>query len=283
VNPTSFAVKVGLSRGWREFRLNLTHPQDVAFYVVMTGVLLSVLLPRRGDTFEGTALSLAMLSMPGVLGGLVAFLTTMGVATSIATEREDGTLLRAKALPNGMVGYFSGQILRTFLETVLGLALVLIPSVFLIDGVLGGGIDGLLTMLWVLCLGVLATLPLGAILGSVVGSPRSLQVGMIPISGLVAISGIFYPISALAGWVQGIAQAFPMYWLGLGMRSAFLPDEAATIEIGQSWRPLETAGVLIAWAVAGALIAPVVLRRMARRESGSSVEARRQKALQRTA
>jgi ABC-2 type transport system permease protein len=82
--------------------------------------------------------------------------------------------------------------------------------------------------------------------------------------------------------VQWLAQVFPVYWLGLGMRSALLPDSAVTVEIGDSWRHLETVGMLGAWAVLGLLVAPIVLRRMARRESGSSVAERREKALQRT-
>ena len=65
------------------------------------------------------------------------------------------------------------------------------------------------------------------------------------------------------------------------MRSALLPDELAAVEIGHSWRHLETLGVLGAWAVVGLVLAPIVLRRMARRESGSSVAARREKAMQR--
>jgi ABC-2 type transport system permease protein len=65
------------------------------------------------------------------------------------------------------------------------------------------------------------------------------------------------------------------------MRSAFLPASAAGVEIGASWRPLQTAVVLGAWAVAGLILAPVILGRMARRQSGSSVAARREKALQR--
>jgi ABC-2 type transport system permease protein len=36
---------------------------------------------------------------------------------------------------------------------------------------------------------------------------------------------------------------------------------------------------LAAWAVAGLVLTPVVLRRMARRESGSTVTARREKAM----
>jgi ABC-2 type transport system permease protein len=39
--------------------------------------------------------------------------------------------------------------------------------------------------------------------------------------------------------------------------------------------------VLGAWAAVGFLLAPVILRRMARRESGSAVAERRQQAMQR--
>jgi ABC-2 type transport system permease protein len=103
----------------------------------------------------------------------------------------------------------------------------------------------------------------------------------LPIIGITAISGISYPIFALPGWVQAIAQVFPIYWLGLGLRSAFLPDSAASVEIGESWRHLETVGVLGAWALVGLVLAPMVLRRMARKQSGANMEARRQRALQR--
>jgi ABC-type Fe3+/spermidine/putrescine transport system ATPase subunit len=96
---------------------------------------------------------------------------------------------------------------------------------------------------------------------------------------LLAHLGSYY--ANFPAWLQGVAQVFPIYWLGLGMRSALLPDDMAAVEFGHSWRHLETAGVLSAWAVVGLILAPIVLRRMARRESGSSVAARREKALQR--
>ncbi|MFD6389926.1 hypothetical protein [Nocardia sp. NPDC060259] len=62
----------------------------------------------------------------------------------------------------------------------------------------------------------------------------------LPLMGMIAISGIRYPITALPGWLQSLAQLFSMYWLGLGMRSALLPAEAVAIEIDGSWRHLET-------------------------------------------
>src|SRR5262249_24602783 len=62
---------------------------------------------------------------------------------------------------------------------------------------------------------------------------------------------------------------------------ALLPDALSAVEIGGSWRHLETLGVLGAWAVAGLILAPIVLRRMARRESGSRVAERPERAMQR--
>ena len=73
-------------------------------------------------------------------------------------------------------------------------------------------------------------------LGSLFPNPRFIALVMLPFGGLVAISGIFYPITHLPGWLQGIGQVFPMYWLGLGMRAALLPSRLASVEIDGSWR-----------------------------------------------
>jgi ABC-2 type transport system permease protein len=92
---------------------------------------------------------------------------------------------------------------------------------------------------------------------------------------------VFYPITHLPHWLQPIGQIFPFYWVALGARSALLPHAMAALEIGHSWRHAQTVGVLAAWAVAGLVTAPWVLRRMARRQSGSRVAAARDRQLQR--
>lgn len=279
MNPRRHAVRVGLHRGWTEFVQSLKSAQDQGFYLFMAFATLGYLFLRRNSEVDGTGLLVPQVSMPSILGALVAFGVVIGPAYALAMQREDGTLLRAKAVPHGMDGYVTGQLLLQSLGLLPMLAVILVPGFLLFDGLMAGGASGWLTMLWVLVLGMLATMPLGIIIGAMVPSTEKVgSWGMMPIMVLAGISGIFFPIDALWRWVQGVAQIFPMYWLGLGMRSAFLPDSAVVLEIGNSWRPLQTVAVLSAWAIAGAMVSPRVLRRMAQRQSGSAVQAAREQA-----
>jgi ABC-2 type transport system permease protein len=279
MNPTRHAIRVGLRRGWTEFVLSLRSPQDQGFYIFMAGAVLTWLWFNRGSEVEGLDLPFAAVAMPSILGGLLVFGVVIGPAYALAMEREDGTLLRMKAIPRGLVGYVAGQIVFQSLGLLPMLAVILIPGALLFDDVMPREVSGWLVMAGFLLLGLLATMPIGIMLGSVVPNVQKVSTwGMLPIMGLGAISGIFVPIGQLWGWLQGVAQVFPMYWLGLAMRSAFLPDSAASVEIGDSWRTWQSVAVLAAWAVAGTLLAPVVLRRMARRQSGAAVAAAREAA-----
>jgi ABC-2 type transport system permease protein len=281
VNPTLHAVRLGLRRGWTEFLQSVRSTQDQGFYLFTGVAVLGYLFLRRDSEVAGTDLLYPTVALPGILGALLAFGVVVGPAYALAMEREDGTLLRLKAAPHGLVGYVTGQLLYHGLSGLPQLVVILVPSLLLFDDVMTNGAAGWVTVVWVVVLGMLATLPLGMVIGALVPSTQKVGTwGMLPIAVLAGISGIFFPIQQLWVWVQVVAQVFPVYWLGLGMRSAFLPDSAAALEIGDSWRTTQTVLVLAAWAVAGALVTPVVLRRMARRQSGSQVEAARQSAVQ---
>ncbi|MFE3292413.1 ABC transporter permease [Rhodococcus sp. NPDC059234] len=274
------ATRAGLARGGIELRQLYTNGPDLIGQFLTPAIALGVLFLLRGRMYGDSGLSVAELAVPGLLGSIIAFNGMYALLNVLVLDREDGTLLRAKAVPKGMVGYFVGKIVATAGSVVVQVLVVLGVGVVIIGGSSLAGPGAVATFVWVVALGLLAVLPVGAILGSVLDT-RSAFLLTMPLMGLIAVSGIFYPITALPGWLQAVGQAFPMYWLGLGMRSALLPDGAVVIEIDQSWRHLETAAVLGVWAVAGLLIAPVVLRRMARHESGSSMAARRDKAMQR--
>jgi ABC-2 type transport system permease protein len=282
MNPALAAARAGLSRGRIEFKQTVTTPGDLIAILITTGGFLAAMIWTRHTHVPGTRSSLGTTMLVSVFGLYFVVYGVITMADLIVTEREDGTLLRAKAIPNGMLGYLLGKVVNVSGQIALAVAITLLIGTFLFTGLAVGSPGSWLTLAWVLALGLLATLPLGAVLGSLFPSQRSAGGPMLLLlGGLTVISGIFYPITHLPVFLQWIGQVFPLYWLGLGMRSALLPNAMATVEIGHSWRHLATFAVLSAWAIAGLVLAPVVLRRMARHESGSNVAARREKAMRR--
>jgi ABC-2 type transport system permease protein len=263
-----------------EFLQSIRSTQDQWFYVFTAVLTLGYLWIRRDADTGVPGLDFPSVALPSILAALIAFGVVIGPAYSLAMEREDGTLLRHRAIPNGLVGYFSGQMLLQSLSLVPQLIVILVPSFLLFDDVMTHP-RGWFTVMWVIVLGLLASLPIGMMIGALVPGVQKVGTwGMLPIMVLAGISGIFYPLQQLWGWVQVVAQAFPMYWMGLGMRSAFLPDAAAAAEVAGSWRTLETVLVLAVWAVVGAILTPMVLSRMSRKQTGSQVEAAREATMQ---
>jgi len=264
------AVWAGLSRGWIETRQNFTETAYVVGHAIPPLAFLAVLLFLRGKNVRGTDLALVSMMLPSFVGITIAFGGLSGPAVAMTTDREDGTLLRAKATPHGMVGYLIGKIVMFASTTLVGLLAVVIPGMAIVDDVILDA-RGWLQVALIFVVGMVATVPIGLALGSLMKSTAQAMLVPLACTVIMGVSGIAFPITVLPTWVQWMAQAFPIYWLGLGVRSAMLPAERAAFEIGQSWRTVEMFAVLGVWAVIGLLLAPILLRRMARRQSGSAL------------
>ncbi|NUQ90257.1 MAG: ABC transporter permease [Glycomyces artemisiae] len=272
---TLHEYRTGWKRALIETKVSLTSIGDLMGFIMPTGIAIVVLLFMQNADFEGAPVSLGSMNMPSLIGMNVVFGGIMGMVGALAMDRTNGTLLRAKSMPGGMTGYLVGHLASTAMFIGASAVALLAVGLPLFDGLEFATPDRWLTFLAVLVMGVVATLPIGAVLGAILDNPRNMGLVMLPVMGLVAVSGIFYPITALPGWLQGVGQVFPMYWMGLGMRHALLPDSMAAVEIGGEWRTVTMFAVLAVWAVVSMALAPRLLRRMSRRESGSAVAARR--------
>ncbi|MCP2263494.1 ABC transporter permease [Promicromonospora thailandica] len=270
------AVRAGLSRGWLETKYSLAEPADVVWYLAFPVIYAVVLLFMRGSTVPGTDFALGAMVLPSLVGMSIAFGGLTGAASTIAVDREDGTLLRAKATPNGMIGYLVGKILMFTLTAAVSLVALVIPA-FTVAGDLRLDARTWVLLVLIFVVGMVATVPASVALGSLFKTSAQTGLLFLASTALIIPSGIFYPITALPTWLQWVGQAFPYYWLGLGARSAMLPEAMVVAEIGGSWRTAEMFVVLGIWAVVGMVLAPIVLRRMARRESGSTVAAARER------
>ncbi|MFI8947141.1 ABC transporter permease [Streptomyces sp. NPDC053750] len=270
--------RAGLQRGAIELRHLLRNPKELSGH--LSNVVVALLVAGYiGDDLPGTDTPMAHLVLAGFAAYLLFQVGLVNLPQMLVTEREEGALLRLRATPGGIPAYLVAKCLLVVVTAVGTLALLLLTAAALVDGPLPQGPADWLTLLWVTTLGLLAVVPLGAAIGAVLPNPReALALIMLPVMGLLATSGTVFPITSLPVPVQQVASVFPLKWMAQGLRSALLPDSARAAEAAGSWELPMVALVLTAWTVLGFLLAVPLLRRAARRESGSRLTARHRKA-----
>lgn len=269
------AYRAGLRRGLISARIMLSSPSEVLGIVMPLAIFTGVLLFMQRGSFEDAPVGLGAMSFPSLIAMSVLFSSVIGIVSMLAMDRTNGTLLRSKSVPGGTTGYLVGEIAANAIISVVSAIFLLIVGLGIFDDLVFTNPGRWLLFAVVLLLGLTALLAIGAVLGALINSPKNMGIVMMPMMGLIGISGIFYPLVALPAWLQWIAQAFPLYWFGLGMRASLLPGEMVSVEVGASWRLEWVFIVLVAWALVSLALAPRLLSRMARRESGSSMAARR--------
>jgi ABC-2 type transport system permease protein len=166
------AVRAGLARGWIESRNYFRSRDELLWNIFLAVVFAVVLFFQRNSVVEGTDQSLASVVLPGILGMTVAWGGLSGAAGILAIEREDGTLLRAKAIPHGMVGYVVAKAVMTAVTSAVTVIIILVAGLLFVPELVSTPWTGWLMMVGILVLGLLATMPWGAIIGSLVKSPQ---------------------------------------------------------------------------------------------------------------
>jgi ABC-2 type transport system permease protein len=272
--------RAGLQRGGIELRQLLRNPKELSGHLTNVAVAVAV-AAFIGEDVPGTQTPMAHLALAGFAAYLLFQVGLVNLPQILVTEREEGALLRLRATPGGIPAYLIAKCVLVVATAVGTLALLLLAGAVLVDGPVPHGAAGWLTLAWVTTLGLLAVVPLGAAIGAVLPNPReALALIMLPVMALLIMSGTVFPITTLPVPVQQVASVFPLKWMAQGLRSALLPDAARAAEPAGSWELPMVALVLTAWAVLGFLLAIPLLRRAARRESGSRLSARHRKAAQ---
>src|ERR1043165_1031607 len=127
------AGRAGLRRGVFEFRQSFVTAMDIFGLVFPNVILLAVMIFMRDSTVGGTGFSLGTMTLSSALGMSVAFNGMMTVMQHLSVEREDGTLLRAKAIPHGMFGYLIGKIVMIAGLIMVTLLMILVPGLLMFD------------------------------------------------------------------------------------------------------------------------------------------------------
>ena len=256
------ALRMGVGRIGIELKQFFRDRESAVFNFLLPMILLVIF----GSVFGGqelgdSGITFAQYFVAGMIASGILYTSFQNLVISIPMEREDGTLKRLQGTPMPRSAFFIGKIGMVFVAYVAQV------TILITVGVIFYGLDlpttslAIFTFVWVSVLGLIACTLLG-IAYSVV--PKQGKGAAALVSPVVLVlqftSGVFLVFSDLPQWMQTFASLFPLKWLTQAMRSVFLPDTAAAMEVAGSFELGMTAVVLVIWTVIGAVLATVFFR-----------------------
>jgi|HubBroStandDraft_2_1064218.scaffolds.fasta_scaffold38005_3 ABC-2 type transport system permease protein len=253
--------RIGAARIGVELRAFFREKQTVVFVFSLPAVLLVLL----GSIFRGQAaghgFSVGELFAAGLIGGGIMSTSFQYLGISIATERELGLLKRLRGTPMPGAAYFIGKTGLVLISTIAETAILVVVGMLVDHLRLPTSAGRWWTFAWVFVLGTIACTLLGIAASSVPRSARSATaVITLPFVVLQFISGVYVPFTLVPPWLRDIGSIFPLKWICQGLRSVFLPAQAASLEPAGTWEHGRIALVLTAWIAAGLVLCLTTFR-----------------------
>ena len=145
---------------------------------------------------------------PGIMAMVVTMAVMTGLAASISREKELGMLDGILAAPISRLSIVLG---KTFSQIVRGLlqgGLVLILAIVLFDVAVYGSIP---LIFLILVLGIFSFVGLGVLISSISTEQETAMTIMMTIQfPMIFLSGAFFPIQQMPGFLQLLSQAIPL-------------------------------------------------------------------------
>ena len=253
--------RIGAARVGMELRAFFREKQAVVFVFSLPAVLLVLL----GSIFRGQAaghgFSVGELFAAGLIGGGIMSTSFQYLGISIATERELGLLKRLRGTPMPGAAYFIVKTGLVLISTIAETAILVVVGMLVDHLRLPNSAGRWWTFAWVFVLGTIACTLLGIAASSVPRSARSATaVITLPFVVLQFISGVYVPFTLVPPWLRDIGSIFPLKWICQGLRSVFLPAQAASLEPAGTWEHGRIALVLTAWIAAGLVLCLTTFR-----------------------
>ena len=255
------AWRTGLVRGQMEVRAFFRERQTVVFVFAMPAIVLVLLGSIYGHEHATRGVTVVQLFTAGMIAGGIGATSFQNLGLTIAAERERGTLKRLRGTPLAPAAYFIGKVIQVFVCTIAEVVVLLVVGVALYHLHLPTSAAKWWTLAWVFVLGTVACSLTGIGISSLSSSAtNSFPVVSLPYLVLQFISGVYVPFYNVPPWLQHIAAIFPLKWLSQGLRSVFLPAQAAALEPTHTWQHGQIALVLAAWIVGGLVLCLTTFR-----------------------
>lgn len=197
-------------------------------------------------------LKTANVMIPGLLGLVTMFMTTMLTAMGLVREREHGTLEQLVVTPIRPLELIVGKLLPYAGIAVLQFGMVFAAGLYLFDLTFAGDLPlflGLATLF------LLTTLGLGLLLSTLAqNQQQAMQLALFVIVPQILLSGLIFPLSSMPKIITYIAQVLPL--------THFVPIARGMFLKGQDLSLLGTQALVLAgYAVAVVALATVRFRK----------------------
>ena len=221
---------------WVETKVFVREPLGFIGSLILPVVLFIAL--GRSAGMRDRAVAAAPPFNVAVLSALfIAIGAVLSLVAIISIYREGGILKRLRATPLSPVTILGAHVFLKLVFTAIGLALLVLAGRRVFPGAMEVNV---VSFGAAVLLGTLSILSLGFVIASIVPTARFAQpIGAAVLYPMVALSGLFFPVEQLPGYLRVIANLLPTthavalmqgVWDGSGW-SAHLSDVAALVVI----------------------------------------------------
>ncbi len=181
---------------------------------------------------------------PGILA-MVVLMTSVMSGVSIVWDREFGFLKEVLVSPLSRSGVIAGKAIGAATIAIIQGAIMLVLAPILNVPIDLGTVLALLPLLLILSLSLSG---LGLLIGARMRSQQGFQILMqLVIFPMMFLSGIFFPISGVATWLEVLSKLNPVTYGIDAIRQVFLGTEVAGVTVfGHTMSILESALVVAA-------------------------------------
>src|SRR5574341_1222493 len=162
----------------------------------------------RADGLFNPGLETSVMMVPALIGLILVFVGTLATSLGVVRERQAGTLEQLAVMPLRPRDVIAGKVTPYFAVAALDMAVITAVGL----GLFGVPFRG---SPWVLVLGAVeflfVTLGIGVLISTVSQNQgQAIQLSMMTMLPQILLSGMIFPLSAMAGGVRWIAYFLPL-------------------------------------------------------------------------
>jgi ABC-2 type transport system permease protein len=230
---------------WRQYRLErkmFWRNPSAAFFNFLLPLLFLALF---GAIVHGNRHDIDVL-VPGIAGMSVMSTTFTALAFNMTFLREQGVLKRMRGTPLPSPTYLGGLALSAITNTIIQVGIVVLAG-RLVFGI--GWPRDFAELAFFVALGVICFATLGVAISHAIPNFESapVYVNMVFLP-LIFISGVFYDVKNVPGFLRDIAQALPLKHLIDGLEAAMVNGTSISDHF-------TAIAVLVLWAIVGTFLA----------------------------